>query len=59
VIAIAVSLVMMTGLSTLMVYGIERMWRRRGLPHTRHLCQFRIAAGGSQTSHNYRIKRAA
>ena len=53
--AIAVSLVVMTGLSMLMIYGIERMWRRHRLPQTRHLCQFSVAARESRISHDYKI----
>jgi len=59
VIAIAMSLVAMTGLSMLMIYGIERMWRRRRLPQTRHLCQFKVSARESLIVNNYKIGRAA
>ena len=59
VIAIAMSLVVMTGLSMLMIYGIERMWRRHRLLETRYIRQVRIAASESQIANNYKIGRAA
>jgi hypothetical protein len=59
-IAMVVSVMMVSGLSALMIYGIERLWRQR-TPRTRVIChQFRTTGRRqSRITDNYKIGRAA
>jgi hypothetical protein len=57
--AMVVSVVMVSGLSVLMIYGIERLWRQRR-PHTR-VIRHQLTTTGRQSrlADTYKIGRAA
>ena len=60
-IAIVVSVLMVSGLSVLMIYGIEKLWRQRR-PRTRFICHHQLRTTDrrqSRITDTYKIGRAA
>ncbi len=59
-IAMVVSVLMVSGLSVLMLYGIERLWRQRSRPRPR-IIRHQLTTTGRQSrlADTYKIGRAA
>jgi len=55
----AVTAVVVVGLSALIIYGIERICRRRRLPHAPYAYQLRVTTGQPRIADKHKIGRAA